>query len=57
MTPTHTASLPSPVLELIEISKSFGSLVALKSLSVSVKPGEFIAIVGPSGSEKAPSST
>ncbi|MBL8160142.1 ABC transporter ATP-binding protein [Candidatus Saccharibacteria bacterium] len=45
-----------PVIELTNLSKMFGygdaTTVALDSISLSIKKGEFVAIMGPSGSGK-----
>ena len=41
------------MIELLNISKSFGSNAVLKNISLSAKAGEFIAIVGYSGSGKS----
>ena len=41
------------MIELQNISKSFGSNAVLKNITLSAKPGEFIAIVGYSGSGKS----
>ncbi|WP_059104318.1 ABC transporter ATP-binding protein [Shouchella shacheensis] len=38
--------------EIIGLRKSFGSFEALRSISLSIKRGEFIAILGPSGCGK-----
>ncbi|MBO3739812.1 ABC transporter ATP-binding protein [Actinoplanes flavus] len=44
----------SPVIELAEVTKSYpGGVHALRSVDLSVEPGELIAIVGPSGSGKS----
>jgi putative spermidine/putrescine transport system ATP-binding protein len=40
------------MIELVEISKSFGSVKALDGVSLSVAPGEFVAVLGPSGCGK-----
>jgi ABC-type Fe3+/spermidine/putrescine transport system ATPase subunit len=40
------------MLEIKEISKSYGSKPALDFISISAKPGEAVAILGPSGSGK-----
>ena len=45
-------SLDGPYLELRRVSKSYGEVEALKDLSLSVAPGEFISILGPSGCGK-----
>lgn len=42
----------SPVLEVRELRKSFGSLVAVDCVSFSVQPGEIVGIAGPNGAGK-----
>jgi spermidine/putrescine transport system ATP-binding protein len=42
----------SASLELREVSKSFGSEVAVDRVSIEVQPGEFYALLGPSGCGK-----
>jgi sulfate transport system ATP-binding protein len=39
-------------LEIDRVTKRFGSFPAVKSVSLTVKPGEFMALLGPSGSGK-----
>ena len=41
------------VLELQNISKSFGSVSALKNINLAVEKGEWVSIMGPSGSGKS----
>ncbi len=41
-----------PVIELRDLSRSFGTVEALREVSFSIRPGEFVAIMGPSGSGK-----
>ena len=41
------------VLELQNISKSFGSVSALKSINLAVEKGDWVSIMGPSGSGKS----
>lgn len=48
-----SASDASPIIEIQEVSKFFGSFQALKSVSLSVKTGERVVICGPSGSGKS----
>ncbi|MCD8012340.1 MAG: amino acid ABC transporter ATP-binding protein [Lachnospiraceae bacterium] len=42
-----------PVIELKHIEKHFGELHVLKDISLSVKKGEVVVIIGPSGSGKS----
>lgn len=42
-----------PVIELRHIDKHFGELHVLKDISLSVKKGEVVVIIGPSGSGKS----
>ena len=42
------------LLELKGISKIYGDLKALDNINLSVENGEWVAIMGPSGSGKAP---
>src|SRR6266699_4186824 len=48
------ASAPdtAPLLETINVSKSFGAFKALRNISFGVSDGEFVSIVGPNGAGK-----
>lgn len=39
-------------VELVDVTKRFGSLVAVDRVNLSIKPGEFISLLGPSGCGK-----
>jgi putative ABC transport system ATP-binding protein len=44
----------TPVVELREVSKTYpGGVTALDTVSLSIRPGELLSIVGPSGSGKS----
>ncbi|WP_073130324.1 ABC transporter ATP-binding protein [Muricoccus roseus] len=50
---TLPPSAATPLLELQGISKTFGSVQAVRDLSLSVEEGEFVTVVGPSGCGKS----
>jgi len=51
-TPASSATTP-PVLELTGVTKTYGDLAALGGVDLTVRQGEFVAVVGPSGSGKS----
>ncbi|MHC2294868.1 ABC-type histidine transport system ATPase subunit [Bradyrhizobium barranii subsp. barranii] len=42
-----------PIVQCVDVRKSFGALEVLKGVSLSVKKSEVICIIGPSGSGKS----
>jgi putative spermidine/putrescine transport system ATP-binding protein len=46
------ASLGSPAVLLTDVRKTYGEVVAVRRLSMEVRPGEFFTMLGPSGSGK-----
>ncbi len=42
----------APILEVSEVSKSFGGVAAVSGVSLSVHPGETLGIIGPNGAGK-----
>ncbi len=48
------SSTPAPV-ELREVSKNYGSVQALKSVTMSIEAGEVVAVLGPNGAGKSTS--
>ncbi len=45
--------LAPPMLEVEQLTKRFGGLVAVKSLSFAVRGGEIVGLIGPNGSGKS----
>src|SRR5216117_1919606 len=41
-----------PLVELVEVSSSYGTTPALTNVSLKIWPGQFMAIVGPNGGGK-----
>jgi branched-chain amino acid transport system permease protein len=50
--PTRILALPSPVIEVDDVSKTFGGVRALHGVSFRVKPGTVHALIGPNGAGK-----
>jgi simple sugar transport system ATP-binding protein len=53
MTRADTIQSRAPLVELRSVSKFFGSVVALKDISMSVRPGEVLALLGDNGAGKS----
>ena len=45
--------MASPLLELTDVHSSYGSIKALKGISLSVYPGEIVAMIGANGAGKS----
>jgi polar amino acid transport system ATP-binding protein len=45
--------LPDNIIEVEHVSKRFGRVVALDDVNLTVKPGEVVVIIGPSGGGKS----
>ncbi len=48
-----TTTAPAPLLEIDNISKYFGSVIALKDVSMFVRPGEVTCLLGDNGAGKS----
>lgn len=44
--------MPVPALEVHNVSKDFGRIIALRGITFSVQPGEFVSILGRNGAGK-----
>ena len=53
MTHPETTEQATPVLIATALQKSYGPKVALKSVSMSLYPGQFVALLGPNGAGKS----
>jgi polar amino acid transport system ATP-binding protein len=45
--------MEEPIIQIANVSKTFGAVEALKNVSLNVKKGEVVLIIGPSGSGKS----
>src|SRR4051812_12313062 len=48
----YRLGLPRMMLEITDLSVSYGGLAALRGVSLAIAEGQFIAIVGPNGAGK-----
>ena len=53
MNTSMIASAAKPIVEAIDVHKSFGSLEVLKGINLTVGKGEVVCLLGPSGSGKS----
>ncbi|MFD1850810.1 ectoine/hydroxyectoine ABC transporter ATP-binding protein EhuA [Oceanobacillus bengalensis] len=44
--------MKEPIVQFIDVHKSFGDVKVLKGIDLDIKPGEKVAVIGPSGSGK-----
>ena len=44
--------MPEPILEVEKVSKVFGGLTAVNTISFSMQPGEILGLIGPNGAGK-----
>ena len=45
--------MPSPLLEIVGLRKSYGANEVLRGVNLRVRPGELVCVIGPSGSGKS----
>lgn len=48
----HSEETVTPIAELRDVTKRFGSLAAVNNMNLSIQPGEFLSFLGPSGCGK-----
>ena len=51
-TPTAPGTETATMLEIREVSKSFGGVQAVGRVSLDVRPGEILSVIGPNGAGK-----
>ena len=51
--PLNERQTHGPLLQLVQVSKHFGTLVALQDVSLQVSPGEVVGLVGRRGAGKS----
>jgi len=52
MNAPQQTTVPTPILEVSDVSKRFGGLEALGGINLSVMPGEICSVIGPNGAGK-----
>jgi ABC-2 type transport system ATP-binding protein len=50
--PAPSVTTPVPAIELAGLTKSFGSVHAVRGIDLTVRPGEIVAFLGPNGAGK-----
>jgi len=55
LSPTPSTALPptsGPLLQVENVSKSYGAVIALDNIAIAMTPGEIVGLIGPNGSGK-----